>query len=442
MSPEELMAVINVVADTAMEGYYWWATAIMIAIHAGFMMYEMGASRAKNVMHTGVKNILAFAFTIPAFFVVGWWAYWAYQSGNIFIPDWNHEFAQYYVPWGDQGGMGPNHQDGASGIFWAAFTLFAMTTASIVSGSVIERIKMSGWLILVTIFGGFIWIVGAGWGWSTGGWLVVDWGFRDVCAAGVVHMAAGFFALGVLVNLGPRQGRFNADGSTNEVAGHSGPMAAAGLMVIILGFFGFLGACLIYPSSMAGTSADLGWINIYGIKSNLSAFAFNTLMGMAGGIMAAWWVTRDAFWMMGGALCGIISVASGIDLWYPGTAFVVGAVGGLIMPYCHKMLTSWGIDDAVGAVSVHGFVGIWGVMSVGILLGGYPAPSADIPAISFTGQLVGAISFFLLGFVPGYVLSWILNKAGMLRYSEAILEKGVDTTEGETQAYPDFQKSA
>ena len=83
MSPEELMAVINVVADTAMEGYYWWATAIMIAIHAGFMMYEMGASRAKNVMHTGVKNILAFAFTIPAFFVVGWWAYWAYQSGNI-----------------------------------------------------------------------------------------------------------------------------------------------------------------------------------------------------------------------------------------------------------------------------------------------------------------------------------------------------------------------
>ena len=83
MSPEELMAVINVVADTAMEAYYWWATAIMIAIHAGFMMYEMGASRSKNVMHTGVKNILAFAFTIPAFFVVGFWAYWAYLGPTL-----------------------------------------------------------------------------------------------------------------------------------------------------------------------------------------------------------------------------------------------------------------------------------------------------------------------------------------------------------------------
>ena len=93
MSPEELMAVIDTVANTAMEAYYWWATAIMIAIHAGFMMYEMGASRSKNVMHTGVKNILAFAFTIPAFFVVGFWAYWAYQSGNIFIPDVTHGYA-------------------------------------------------------------------------------------------------------------------------------------------------------------------------------------------------------------------------------------------------------------------------------------------------------------------------------------------------------------
>ena len=157
--------------------------------------------------------------------------------------------------------------------------------------------------------------------------------------------------------------------------------------------------------------------------------------------MAARFVTRDAFWMMGGALCGIISVASGIDMWYPGTAFAVGAVGGLLMPYCHKMLTNWGIDDAVGAVSVHGFIGIWGVMAPGILLGGYPAPEG-IPEISFIGQLVGAISFFLLGFGPGLGLSWILNKAGLLRYSDAILKMGVDRTEGTTAAYPDFQKSA
>ena len=148
------------------------------------------------------------------------WLYWAYGTGNIFLPDASAEFAQYYVPWSE--GMGPNLQDGASGIFWAAFTLFAATTASIVSGSVIERIRMGAWIILAVLVGSVVWIIAAGWGWSTGGWLVVDWGYHDVGAAGVVHMISGFFALGVLINLGPRVGRFNADGSANQVLGTNG----------------------------------------------------------------------------------------------------------------------------------------------------------------------------------------------------------------------------
>merc|ERR1712098_191568 len=143
-------------------------------------------------------------------------------------------------------------------------TLFAATTASIVSGSVIERIRMSSWIILSVLVGSVVWIIGAGWGWSGGGWLVTQWGYHDVGAAGVVHMISGFFALGILINLGPRVGRFNADGSANELRGHNAPLTIAGLMIIIIGFFGFLGGCLIYPATAALSTADAGWITIYG----------------------------------------------------------------------------------------------------------------------------------------------------------------------------------
>jgi ammonia channel protein AmtB len=286
-----------------------------------------------------------------------------------------------------------------------------------------------------------VWIIGAGWGWSGGGWLVTQWGYHDVGAAGVVHMISGFFALGILINLGPRVGRFNADGSANELRGHNAPLTIAGLMIIIIGFFGFLGGCLIYPAAMAGTAADAGWLTIYGSPATLSSFAFNTLMSFGGGIIGAYFITKDPFWMMSGALGGIFCAASGLDLWYPGTAFALGFLGGVVIPYSHKLITSWGIDDAVGAVSVHGTCGIIGVMAVGILLGGYPAPMEGVPPITFTGQLVGAISMLLLGFIPGYVVSWILKKCGILRVSDALQNFGLDEAEIDTPSYPEFQRS-
>ena len=437
MSPEEVRAVVDAAANASMEAYYWWATGIMVCIHAGFMMYEMGQSRVRNVLASGVKNILAFAFIIPTFYLFGWWLYWAYGTGNIFLPDAGAEFAQYYVPWSD--GMGPNLQDQASGVFWAAFVLFSATTASIVSGSVIERIRISSWIILAVLVGSVVWIIAAGWGWSAGGWLVTKWGYHDVGAAGVVHMISGFFALGVLINLGPRVGRFNADGSANDLLGHSVPMTIAGLMIIIIGFFGFLGACLIYPAPMAGSTADAGWLTIYGGPATLSSFAFNTLMSFGGGIIGAYFITKDPFWMMSGALAGIFCAAAGLDLWYPGTAFALGFLGGVVIPYSHKMITSWGIDDAVGAVSVHGTCGLIGVLAVGVLLGGYPAMGEGEP-ISFIGQLVGAIAMGLGGFIPGYVVSWILKKCGILRTSDKVQELGVDA-EVPVPAYPESMQS-
>ena len=176
----------------------------------------------------------------------------------------------------------------ATGVFWGAFTLFAATTASIFSGAVIERIQVVGFVILAIVLGSFAWVVGAAWGWSAGGWLVNTHGYHDFGAAGVVHMIAGFFALGVLINLGPRIGKFNSDGSANDINGHNLPFTLTGLMLIIVGFWGFLMACVIVPGEAWSWFPDK-WANIYGTPMTLSSLSFNILMGFAAGSSGPGW---------------------------------------------------------------------------------------------------------------------------------------------------------
>ncbi len=427
MTPEELEAAIAMTTTINLEVYYYWCTAIMILIHAGFMMYEMGASRVKHVLASGTKNILAFAFMIPTFWMFGWWIYLAMING--FVPDF--EAGQYGVPWSEW--MGPNLQDNATGVFWGAFTLFACTTASIMSGSVIERIRLSSFLILAVVLGSVAWILSASWGWHPDGWMVTRWGYHDFGASGVVHIISGFFALGILIPLGPRVGRFNPDGSANVIRGHSLPMTMVGLMLIVVGFFGFLGGCVIY----GGTGQ---WTNIYGMPTTLSTILFNTLMGVAGGMIGGYTMTRDPFWVMSGALCGIISVAAGMDLYYPGFTFALAFLGGIIGPASAKVIERFGVDDAVGAVSVHGTCGIVGVLGVGIFAGGYPQFSDAVPTITFGGQFMGMLVMVALGFIPGYVLAMILKGFGVLRASEPIQEMGMDV-EVENTAYPEGMAS-
>lgn len=417
---EALEAALKMATTVNSEVFYWWCTALMISIHAGFLAYEMGASRAKNALATGVKNLVAFAFLIPFFYFVGWYVYNAFPAG--FVPG----DAAGALPWSTN--MGPNLEDNASGIFWAAFTLFAATTASIMSGAVIERIRISGFVILAIFLGSVVWVLGAAWGWHPSGWLTSTWGLHDIGAAGCVHMIAGFFTLGVLINLGPRIGRFNADGSVNEINGHNMPMSLIGLMLIVMGFFGFLGGCIIYTGDT--------WMTIYNTPATFSAFAFNTLMGVAGGMIGCYLVTRDPFWMMSGALVGVISSAPGLDVYYPPLAFLISFVGGIFIPKAHELLlTKFKIDDAVGAVSVHGFGGVWGLIACGIFASGYP--NAEGPAISFLGQVQSVIVFLLLGLVPGYVLSYVLKVAGLLRCSAEAERAGLDIAEVPVKAYPE-----
>ncbi len=435
------LVAANAAGNTAAaETYYYLTIPIMILIHAGFLAYEMGSTRHKNVLTSGVKNILAFAFLVPTFYYFGWFLYWALPNGIDFsvgpaeISGWD-----YAVAVANPAGavMGPNLADSATGVFWGAFTLFAATTASIMSGAVIERIRLFGFVILAIVLGAFAWVVGAAWGWHADGWLVTKYGYHDFGAAGVVHMIAGFFALGVLLNLGPRIGKYNTDGSSNDLPGHNMPLTLVGLMLIIAGFWGFLMACVIYPGEAWSWSATQ-FTSIYGTPMNLSALTFNILMGFAGGIIGAWFITRDPFWMMSGALGGIISVAAGLDLYWPPMAFAIGMIGGMVMPYAAKMIEKMGIDDAVGAVTVHGVLGAWGVIAVGIFAAGYPAIQGEGVALTnFMGQLIGVGVMFALGFVPGYVCSLILRVFGLLRVGRAAEIVGLDQVKVPSSAYPE-----
>lgn len=424
---EQLHQMIKMSDTINMEIFYWWCIALMIIIHAGFLSYEIGASRLKNALTAGVKNILAFAFIVPTFYLFGWWIYNGFATG--FDPVGAFESAAASLPWSQT--MGPNITDNATGIFWGAFVLFAATTASIMSGAIIERTRMSAFIVLAIVLGSVIWILGAAWSWHPSGWLTTEFGFHDVGCAGAVHLIAGFFTLGVVINVGARIGRFNPDGSANPIVGHSMPMSVIGLMMVIVGFFGFLGGCIIYVPGEQ-------WTNIYGQPTTLSAFAFNTLMAFAGGLIGAYLTTREPFWMMSGGLVGIISVAPGLDVYYPPLAFVIGMGVSAAAPLVQNFLIKRGLDDAVGAFAVHGFGGFSALVISGLFISGYPNMGEGVPPVNLTGQLIGAVVLASLGFIPGYGLSLLMKKLNWLRVPAHAEERGLDLVEVPAQAYPEW----
>ncbi|MFW0793000.1 ammonium transporter [Gordonia sp. CPCC 205515] len=421
--PPEVGDAITTMSSVNNEFFYWVSIALMMFIHAGFLAYEVGASRSKNVLATAMKNLLAFATIVASFFFVGWFLYNAMPSGFIEFND----AAKAALPWSDN--MGPNIQDSSSGIFWGAFALFAATTGSIMSGAVLERIRTSAFLILTVLVGSVVWIIGAAWGWHGAGWMLTKMGFHDVGAAGCVHTIAGFAALGILINLGPRIGRFREDGSPVTIRPHNLPLTMVGLMLIFAGFFGFLMGCVIYGPE--------GYATIYGSPTTLSAFAFNTLMGLAGGIIGAYITSRgEPFWTISGGLAGVIGVASGMDLYHPALAFIIALAAGALVPYIGKLLEKFKIDDVVGAVAVHGGIGLYSVIMVGVFLAGYPNTDGN-PSISFWGQIVGGLVFVALGFIPAYLVSLALKKIGMLRIPAEVEEHGLDLTEVPATPYPE-----
>ena len=438
---------INALTTVFTEFYYWVTIPLMFLIHVGFCMYEVGASRRRNHIHTLMKNSMIIPLVTITFYFFGWWIYWAFPNFPASI-DWAMGAAN--TPWSEN--MGPNLEDRITGVFWAAFLLFSWTAASIVSGSVIERIKSSAFWILAVVIGSFAWIIDASWGWHYAGWMVQYLGYHDAYASGVIHAIAGGFALGILVVLGPRLGKFAADGTPRDILPHNPWLVCVGLFIIYAGFWGFYVACnvpLIDPAGIGGEITGTTWTatTIYLTPTSLSAITFNFLTSLSGGMLMAFVISKgDAFWTYSGGLAGIITASAGNDLYHPMQAMVIGAIGVFIAYKMHFYVERrFKLDDAVGAVAVHGYAGFVGLVICGFVLWGHPSsPYAGFAEITPWGQLAGAIIMFgVLGFLPGWTVAKILNSFGMLRIPKEVELLGLDfATQQEQQAAEDDVRKA
>ncbi len=330
--------------------------------------------------------------------------------------------------------MGPNMQDRITGVFWAAFLLFSWTAASIVSGSVIERIRSGGFWILAILIGSVFWIIDASWGWHADGWMVRLLGYHDAYASGVIHAVSGGFALGVLIVLGPRIGKFASDGTPREIHPRNPWLVTIGLFLIYTGFWGFYVACNVPMWDIqSGDGVFYSATNIYLAPTTLSGITFNFLMSLSGGMMAGYWVSKgNAFWTYSSGLAGVIAASAGNDLYHPLQAMLIGAVGVVVVYKMHYWVErKFKLDDAVGAVAVHGYAGVFGVIVCGFMLWGYPSsPNEGFATINPVGQIIGAIiMFFVLGFLPGWISAKILNSLGLLRIPREIEILGLDTAD-------------
>lgn len=425
------------------EFYYWVTVVFMFLIHVGFCMYEVGASRHKNHMHTLLKNTMLIPLVTITFFFFGWWIYFAFPNGPGFIGGLVE--APWAVPWSELMG---SHMGGApaseavtaddtafwariNGVFWAAFLLFSWTAASIVSGSVIERIRSGAFWIFAVLIGSVCWIIDAAWGWHPDGWMVQKLGYHDAYASGVIHAIAGGFALGILVVLGPRIGKFAADGTPRVIPPHNPWLVTIGLFLIYTGFWGFYAACNVpIIDVQSGDEVFFSATNIYLAPTTLSAITFNFLMSLSGGLLAGYIVSKgDAFWTYSSGLAGVIAASAGNDLYHPIQAMLVGAVGVIVMYKLHYWVErTFKVDDAVGAVAVHGYAGFFGLVAAGFMLWGYPAsPNPEYATVSPWGQFLGALIMFgVLGFLPAFIVALIMRGMGVLRIPMEVELAGLD----------------
>jgi Amt family ammonium transporter len=425
------------------EFYYWVTVVIMFLIHVGFCVYEVGASRRKHHMHTLMKNTMVIPIVTVTFYLFGWWIYSAFPNGPGITG--GLVSAPFAEPWSEL--MAP-HMGGApateavtaadtalwarlNGVFWAAFLLFSWTTASIVSGGCIERIRSGAFWIMCALVGSVLWIIDASWGWHPQGWMVRLLGYHDAYASGVVHAIAGGFALGVLLVLGPRIGKFRADGTPRNINPQNPWLVTVGLFLIYTGFWGFYAACNIPIFDIqSGDGVSYSATNIYLGPTSLSAITFNFIMALAGGMMATYVVSKgNPFWTYSGGLAGIIGTSAGNDLYHPIQAMLLAAVIAVVVYKMHYWVERrFKVDDAVGAVAVHGYSGFLGVVAAGVLLWGYPSsPDPSFPVVTPWGNFIGAIiMFWVLGFIPGLVTAKILNAFGALRIPREVEIAGLD----------------
>ena len=400
--------------------YFLLSGALVMWMAAGFAMLEAGLVRAKNTTEILTKNVLLYGVASIMYLVIGYNLMYLNDAWGGMIPDIGFLIGEENTS-GDvvAGGDDAPYYSTRSDFFFQV--VFVATGMSIISGAVAERMKLFAFLAFAVIFTGFIYPIQGSWSW--GGGFLSEAGFSDFAGSGIVHMCGATAALAGVLVLGARKGKYGPGGEVNAIPGANMPLATLGTFILWLGWFGFNGG-----SELMISNVD---------ESNSVAQIFlNTNMAAAGGSIAAVIVAKlkfgkaDLSMTLNGALAGLVAITAEPLAPSAELATMIGAIGGVIVVFSILALDQIKIDDPVGAISVHGVVGIWGVFAV--LFSNEEA--------TFLGQILGIVLIFAFTFVASIVV-WIILKSTMgIRVSEEEEYTGMDVVDCGVEAYPEFTK--
>ena len=392
--------------------YFLMCGALVMWMAAGFAMLESGLVRAKNTTEILTKNIALYAVSCTMYMICG---YAIMYGGDIFLSTitgdgvTGAEEAATYAPSAD--------------FFFQV--VFVATAMSIVSGAVAERMKLWAFLAFAVVMTGFIYPMEGSWTWGGnavfGMYTLGDLGFSDFAGSGIVHMAGASAALAGVLLLGARKGKYGADGQTNAIPGANLPMATLGTFILWMGWFGFNGGSVLATSGVESANA-------------VAVVFMNTNAAASGGLIAAMLLARvlfgkaDLTMALNGALAGLVAITAEPSTPTALQATLIGAAGGLLVVGSILTLDKLKIDDPVGAISVHGVVGLLGLMVVPLTNDGS----------SFSGQLIGAVTIFVWVFGTSLIVWGILKAVVGIRISEEEEYEGADLSECGMEAYPEF----
>jgi Amt family ammonium transporter len=404
--------------------YFLICGALVMWMAAGFAMLEAGLVRSKNTTEILTKNIVLYAVACTMYMVIG---YDIMYDGGVFLSGLSGGdtlVADALASSVENGFEGGSVYSAPSDFFFQV--VFVATAMSIVSGAVAERMKLWAFIAFAVVMTGFIYPVEGYWTWGGGSVFGLfslgdDFGFSDFAGSGIVHLAGAAAALAGVLLLGARKGKYGEQGQINAIPGANMPLATLGTFILWMGWFGFNG----------GSVLKLGDIS----SANSVAMVFvNTNAAAAGGVVAALILARilfgkaDLTMVLNGALAGLVAITAEPSTPTALEASLIGAVGGLIVVFAIVSLDKLKIDDPVGAISVHGVVGIWGLLAVPLTNDG----------ASLIGQIVGALVIFLWVFFASLLTWYVIKKAMGIRVSEEEEYDGVDLTECGLEAYPEF----
>jgi Amt family ammonium transporter len=394
--------------------YFLMCGALVMWMAAGFSMLEAGLVRAKNTTEILTKNIALFAVACTMYMIVGY---------SIMYPELGSMFLSGIT--GD--GVADDNTYAPSADFFFQ-VVFVATAMSIVSGAVAERMKLWAFLAFAVVLTGFIYPMEGSWTWGGeavfGLYTLGDLGFSDFAGSGIVHMAGAAAALAGVILLGARKGKYGPNGEVNAIPGANLPMATLGTFILWLGWFGFNGGSVLATASIESANA-------------VAVVFMNTNAAAAGGLIGALLVARllfgkaDLTMALNGALAGLVAITAEPSTPTALQATLFGAAGGVLVVFSILTLDKLKLDDPVGAISVHGVVGLLGLLLVPLTNDGS----------SFSGQLIGAATIFVWVFGASFVVWMALKLIMGIRVTEEEELNGVDLSECGMEAYPEFTKS-